>query len=454
MILRNLIYILQSENYYSRRFLKFAYSHLKWWKLEDRQKIVWTAKARAIWILSTVLFWTLAGSSFLLWHLQGLLAIPFLLATLPFLIAVSLAILSPLDSILKQKKIDAAAKILARKKIIGIGIAGSYGKTSAKEILASILSRKFEILKTPENINTDIGIADFILGNEARFKDGSLFIVEMGAYRKGEIAKTCRMVRPSYSILTGINESHLERFGSLENIIRAKFELPENTQTLSLLNFDDDNIRKNHGRFPIGKSSGVSKEDARNIRFKENFGGLEFEFEGEKFETQLLAEHNIALIMLGARIARELSMSKEEIIDGVKNIQPIEHRLQPIYNPHTDIMVIDDSYNGNLDGIKSGLQLLQRAPGRKVVLTPGLVELGPRMEAIHMEIGALYAEKADLVMLIKSPMADSIIRGMEKNGFMDYTVYENTQKAHSDLGNVLKKGDTIIFQNDLTDNYF
>ncbi|EKE21027.1 MAG: hypothetical protein ACD_7C00379G0003 [uncultured bacterium] len=454
MILRNLIYILQSEDYYFSRFLKFVYTHLAWWRLENRQKIVWTAKARLLWTMTGLIFWISVGLIFLQLGLNGIFLIPILILALPFAIGSSLLIIMPLDTILKRRKIGIATKIILASKIKVIGIAGSYGKTSTKEILATILAQKYEVIKTPDNINTDIGIADFIIQNKNKFREGHIFVVEMGAYRKGEIKEICQMVQPLYSILTGINESHLERFGSLENIIEAKFELPQNTQDLAVLNFDDKNIRENHSRFTFKKSKGISRQNVENVQIKENFKGLEFYWAGEKFETHLLAEHNITLIILSAEIARELSISLKDIAQSVENLFPVKHRLEPIYNSQTDIMVIDDSYNGNLDGIRSGIGILNQALGRKVVLTPGLVELGLQTERVHQEIGQIYAENVDLVLLIKSKMTDFIIEGLKNSNFTNYKVYKSTQEAHNDLSNILRKGDTIIFQNDLTDNYF
>lgn len=454
MILKNLIYILQSENYYFKRFLKFAYTHLKWWELENRQKIVWTRKALAIWVMSLLIFCIVIVLFFIAFNIQGLLIIPFLILLLPIIIGISLYAIMPLDIVLKQQIIESATKIVSTSNIKVIGITGSYGKTSTKEILATILEQKFRVIKTPENINTDLGISEFIINNKNEFRDDGIFIVEMGAHKMGEIAKICRMVCPSYSILTGINESHLERFGSLENVINGKFELPRNTKDLALLNFDDENISKNYSKFNIKNYAGTSKRDASNVKIKANFKGLEFEWEGRKFETNLLAEHNIALILLCARIAKELSMSLDEIYIGVKKIQPVMHRLQPIYNSNTDIMIIDDSYNGNFNGVKSGIDVINRATGRKVVLTPGLVELGSEMQDIHIKIGEIYAGGIDLVLLIENKMTNCIIKGLEKNKFVNYKVYKTTQEVHNDLKNILKHGDTIIFQNDLTDNYF
>jgi UDP-N-acetylmuramoyl-tripeptide--D-alanyl-D-alanine ligase len=454
MMLKNLIYILQSENYDFKRFLKFAYSHFAWWKLENRQKIVWTAKARAIWIVNALIFWILIGVSFYIFGATGLIIFPILVALLPFLVGIGFALLWPIDTMEKYRRIKAAKKIISDSKVRVVGITGSYGKTSAKEILSAILEKKFKVIKTPENVNTDIGIAEFVMKNKNDFQEGAIFVAEMGAYCKGEIEKICKMVEPTYSILTGINEAHLERFGSFENIIAGKFELSRNTKVLALLNFDDENIKKNYSKFSLDNNKGISQEDAQNIKARENFGGLEFEWKGITFETALLAEHNIALILLSGEIALELGFSLEDIREAIKKIEPVAHRLQPIYNASTGIMIIDDSYNGNFNGIESGLKVLGRAAGRKVVLTPGLVELGARAKDVHKAIGKLYVESADLVLLIKNKMTDYIREALEESGFKSYKIYGSTQEAHDDLKNILKRGDTIIFQNDLTDNYF
>ena len=454
MIIRNLIYILQSENYYLSRFFKFTYSHLSWWRLEKRQKINWTAKARLIYALTLLIVFLIITISFLAHGLYGIFIVFVLFPALPIIISASLLIIKPVDYILKRRIIKKAANILNRNKIIVIGITGSYGKTSAKEILYSILKEKYKTIETPNNINTDIGIAEFILKNCAKLSEADVFIVEMGAYKEGEIKNICEIVNPHYSILTGINESHIERFGSLEKIIRGKFELPEKTKKLSVLNFDDKNIRNNYGKFRIKNYTKVSEKEARDIRVRNNFKGLFFNIGGIEIKTSLLAMHNITLILLCVEIARKLGMQSEEIKTGIAKIKPISHRLEPIFNSSTNIMVIDDSYNGNFNGILSGIDVLKRARGRKIVLTPGLVELGSRTKVIHNKIGSIYAKEASLVLLIKNDRVKYIIEGMENNNFKNYKTYKDTGEAHNDLKNILKSGDTIIFQNDLTDNYF
>lgn len=357
----------------------------------------------------------------------------------------------PFDFCLKNSIIKKAGKFLANKKAVVIGIAGSYGKTSAKEILYTILSEHFSVLKTFENINTDIGIANFILQN---LKDEEILIIEMGAHYLGDIKRICDFTKPDYSILTGINESHLERFGNINNTVNEKFSLSENTKNFTVLNFDDENIRENYNKFKLPPYKGISKNNAKNIEFVNNFGGINFNYKSENFQCGLLAEYSVSLIMLCVEIAEKLGIGIDEIKKSIDKIKPIMHRLSPIYNSKSNIWVIDDSYNGNKDGFISGIKALSRAKCRKVVLTPGIAELGEKTKIIHNEIGELYAKNVDLVLLIKNKTSDFIIAGMKKNDFKKYIVYENTEDAHNDLKNVLKSGDTILFQNDWTDNYF
>lgn len=454
MLTKKLLYILQSLNYEIKPFIKYAYSRPAWWSFEKRGKLKWTAKSALIYVLSLSLILIALIVLTYFGKITGLIVFLLSLILLPFYLILANILLWPTDYFLKKLIINKAKRALAALNVKVIGITGSYGKTSCKEILKSVLSEKFSVLATPENINTDIGIAEFISRQKNQLAKAEIFIVEMGAYRIGEIAKICRLVRPEYSILTGINEAHLEKFGNLNNTIQAKFELPLNTQGLSVLNFSDANVKNNYQKFPLENFSGVNRDGVKNIVYSENFSGLEFELDNHKFSTKLLAEHNIDLILLAAKLAAKLTLNPEQIIAGVKKIQPIKHRLELIYNSSSDIYLIDDSYNGNLNGIKSGLEVLSRAKGRKIVLTPGLVEQGEKSREIHQTIGRLYAKNVDLVLLIKNTSTQYILEALKNENFSNYKVYDSAPAAHADLKNILRSGDTIIFQNDWPDAYY
>ncbi len=448
---------MQLNLYDVKSFLKFAYSHPAWWKLEKRASLVWTKKAKLVYVVTIFFLLAILGYAYSRFGLLSLGVIFFEVILLPILIGFATLSIYPIDKYLKGRLVKKAKLILRQyaQDVTVVGITGSYGKTSTREILASILGEKFSVFKLEENINTDIGIADFIVKNPAFLKGKEIFIVEMGAYKKGDIKELCELVNPDYSILTGINEAHLERFGSLENTIQAKFELPSATKKMTVLNLDDENVKNNFQKFDLKNSVGVTKSVVQDLKILDNFAGLEFKIENKIFKTKLLAEHNISLILLCLEIAKELGISLDELATGVEKISYIPHRLEPIYNDKTDVWVIDDSYNGNFNGIVSGLAVLGRAHGRRIVLTPGLVELGKKMEKVHNEIGQLYADqKVDLVILIKNTATACIVDGLRTKGFADYKIFNSTTEAHAALTGIIQRGDTIIFQNDLPDNYF
>jgi len=453
-IIRGLIYILQRESYDARRFLFFVYHNWRWWSLEKRQEIVWTTKAKFLY--GSVLVSGLALIFLLVYFLRirVLIALFFLVPSLPLFILLILILLLPLDYLLKKRIVIRARRELLKSHVKVVGITGSYGKTSLKEILVTVLGAGFKVVATPDNINTDLGIANFILAHSAEISASDFFIVEMGAYRVGDIAAICDLVSPDYSFLTGVNESHLERFGNLQNTIKAKFELGERTTKKVILNLADTNVKDNYSRFKLAAVSGVDYAAAQNLVALPSFSGWSFKYGRQDFSTRLLARHNIVLIVMALTLAEELKMDLKLSVGPLATMPFIKHRLEPIWNASSRLMVIDDSYNGNFAGFISGLEVLRRATGRKLVITPGLVELGEKKEERHREIARLYsAENLDLVILIENSATFYIISEFKKIGFGNYKTYPDTTAAHRDLGAVLKEGDTIIFQNDWPDNY-
>lgn len=453
-IIRKLIYILQRESYDPRRFLSFVYHDWRWWSFEKRQAIDWTNKAKALYFSLWLAVIILVISFFYFWHLWGIILSLLLIPILPWLALLVWLLFYPFDRLIKKSIISRAERTLLKTKVSVIGITGSYGKTSLKEILAVVLGSGFKIIKTPNNVNTDLGIAYFILANQAEIAAADFFIVEMGAYQIGDIAEVCNLVHPQYSFLTGINESHLERFGNLQNTIKAKFELAERTTKKVILNLTDQNVKDNYSRFKLPDYLGVDYAAVSDIKILPDFAGLSFQYDGRIFSTRWLAQHNIILMAMALSLAKELGLNLDKAVGPLALAPFIKNRLEPIRNAASKLLIIDDSYNGNFAGFVSGLEVLERASGRKLVITPGLVELGEKKEERHREIARLYAsKKLDLVLLIKNSATTYIIDEFKKIGFSQYKVYADALSAHQDLGNVLRAGDTIIFQNDWPDNY-
>ncbi|PIT94169.1 hypothetical protein COU00_00645 [Candidatus Falkowbacteria bacterium CG10_big_fil_rev_8_21_14_0_10_43_11] len=474
--IKSQLYLLQLENYDIARFLKILLKRK--FKVFDqpRQELIWTGKILAIcfisaglFLLLTVFIWNTAGRENLFWFC-ALFAVAVLLSYnfFGFLAALAVLILWPADLAAKEF-ILFLAKNKANKysNLTVIGITGSYGKTTIKEVLAGILAEKFKVLKSEENKNTALGIARLILNELDESVD--VLILEMGAYRRGDIKKLCRIIQPNFSVLTGINESHLERFGSLENTVKAKFEIIANVNKDAkiILNADDERVVKNYQRFLGGRQTffyGAAYNYLRdyqisNRKFFTDGSGQSAELSGLApiglIKTPFLGEYIFGDIIAGIIIARELGLTVEQIRRGISRLKPIEHRLQSIKGKN-DVLVIDDSYNGNSNGVKEAIKTLANFKNRrKIYITPGLVETGGKIKEAHYNIGKQLSKVADKVILIKNSATPHIEQGLLENGFDKKNIicFDGAASAHAGIKNITKAGDVVLFQNDWPDNY-
>jgi len=460
MILKNLIYIYQLENYNKKRFLFFVYRNLNWFSLNKRGELDWTMRAKLIFIISIVVYIIIIGIFAYSGGLCGfLLGIIFSLISLPLYTILSDVLILPLVLFQKNKISNQAKKIIQSMKkdgLITIGITGSFGKTSMKNVLVSILNKKYKIFTFPGNINTDMGVAQYLIKNKSKIAKTDILISEMGAYQKGDIEKLCDIIKPDYSITTSIGESHLERFGSLKNVILAKFELANATREKIFLNFCDKNI-KDYAKLNIFNKIEINKicgrKDVTEIKYLENYKGISFKYRDQVFETRVVANYIIDFAVIAFAVAKELKLNELEMQNGLKNLKFTPHRLEVIKNKKLNRVIIDDSYNGNYAGFLAGLSVLNKARGRKIVLTPGIVELGDKSREIHFRLAKKYIKSVDLVLLIVNRNTDFIVDKFKELGYNNFKVYETVEEAHADLENILRNEDTIIFQNDVTDNY-
>lgn len=290
----------------------------------------------------------------------------------------------------------AAEKMRKIDNLTVIGITGSYGKSSTKEFLAQILEKKFEVIKTPENINSEIGVAKFVLSNLAVLGGDSspsaqndkkkIFIVEMGAYKRGEIKRICDIVGPKIGIVTGISEQHLALFGSIENIKRAKFELIESLPEDGLAVFSGENkycleLAKEHGK----KKVICSANDASKYANYTN-----------------LPRHYLSNIVAAAEVAKYLGMSEGEIKEAIQGIKLTE-RMMRTFVGRNGALVVDDTYSANPDGVLVALDYLAQQKQRtKIIVMPCLIELGKAAEEVHHRIGKRIGEVCDLAVITTS----------------------------------------------------
>ena len=379
----------------------------------------------------------------------------------PYVLFLAYLINEPFENAIKKHIVLKATAKLDSADVIKIGITGSFGKTSVKEILNTVLSQKFRVLSTPNSFNTPMGIALTVKGLDSTH---DIFIAEMGARNKGDIKELADMIKPSVAVLTGINNQHLESFGSIETIKNTKFELFEGLTEngVGFFSSESEGAKELFNRFNGEKySAGINKEGnfayATDITTDERGMSFNLHINGEKPVkccTVLLGRHSVSNICLAAAVAYKIGLTPEEIAMGVNRIPALKHRLELLPN-NKNIVIIDDSYNSNEDGIRAAMEVLDTFSGRKIVLTPGLVELGKMENVVNLEFGKTLARHADLVIVIGKHNAEMLISGLTDGGFNKENILfaKSLNKANVLLNGIVKEGDVVLFENDLPDNY-
>ncbi len=322
---------------------------------------------------------------------------------LPIIISFLIGLIQ-LPVLLAKKMIQNKAKKKIKKfyNLTVIGIAGSYGKTSVKEILYVFLSQKYNVLKTRGNNNTEIGVSSTILKNLK--KEHQIFIAEVGAYKKGEIKNICQIIMPEIGILTGINEQHLALFGSQENIIKAKFEIVENLKEngTAILNGYNKYIRENIKNKKIIAKKIIIGNDiwAEEVKEKKEF--IFFKVRTKKgdfidFKINILGKQNVENLLLAIAAAKEIGMSLEEISKACLEIKPNLGGIKIL--KRTNPRILDSSYSANPTGVIADLDYLKIYKEKRVVIMPCLIELGEKAREVHREIGKKISETADLLIV-------------------------------------------------------
>lgn len=379
----------------------------------------------------------------------------------PYLLFIAYGLNEPYEEIRKRHHLRIAENKLKNTDVLKIGITGSYGKTTVKEILRTILSQKYRVLATPESYNTPLGIALTVKNLDSTH---DVFIAEMGARCKGDIEALAKLINPKYGVLTGVNNQHLETFKDIEVTKNTKYELFENLSEggVGFFSSDNDCATELCARFDGEKyTAGLNGEDnlvtATDISTNER--GLNFTLrikgqEAIECSTVLLGRHSVKNICLAAAVAFKVGLSAEEIASGIGRIQSIGHRLELVPN-NKNIVIIDDSYNSNEDGTKAAMEVLDTFKGRKIVLTPGLVELGKMEGVMNLEFGRLLAKHADIVIVIGNHNSETIINGLIEGGMARENIKfaKTLNKGNEILSEMLKEGDVVMFENDLPDNY-
>jgi UDP-N-acetylmuramoyl-tripeptide--D-alanyl-D-alanine ligase len=392
----------------------------------------------------------------------------------PALLPVGNLLMTPVEAFFRQRFINSARRVLAEVNPVVIGITGSYGKTSTKSVLAHILNGRYRAYPTPKSYNTMMGVCIAINNDLANDRSIDYFIAEMGAYIPGEIERLCDLTTPTIGIVIEVGPQHLERFGSLENTAQAKYEIVKGLPPdgIGVFNWDNPHVREMYERGYPQTCIAVSREvDPANLppnppRFvasevSETLDGLRFTVtdtqtnERANFETPLLGQHNITNILLATAVAVHEGMALREVAFRVRGLKPAESRLVREVTPG-GVTVINDAYSANPVGIVGALRVLSlHTGGRRLLITPGMVELGEMMESENRRLGEIAAEHATDIILVGAKQAEPIKAGALSAGFPAdrLHVVDTLSEAVEWYQRNLKAGDTVLFMNDLPDTY-
>lgn len=341
-----------------------------------------------------------------------------------------------------------------------IGITGSYGKTSTKYAVSTILSQKYNVLMTPESYNTTMGVVRTI--NEQLNSTHNVFVCEMGAKQIGDIKEICDLVNPDYGVLTAIGPQHLETFKTIENVKKTKLELIDSLDEngIAFVNYDDENISEANitkTKYTYGMSN-TCDYYADQITCNERGSQFMVHCKTGKtitVKTKLLGRHNIDNIVGAIAVADTLGLSEEEIIAGVRFLKPVPHRLELLSKPDGSL-IIDDAYNSNSQGAKRALEVLASFEGRKKILvTPGIVDLGEEAEKYNQILGEQATKAADYIILVGQRQAEPILKGIKQTNYPEDKVYiaKDLKDALDKMQEIADSNTVTLLENDLPDNY-
>ena len=414
------------------------------------------------------------GVAFLLTFITGCLALAFGGAWLwiaavhlvPVLLVAANWLLSPVE-----KRIQDGFRIKAENRLSEInptviGITGSFGKTSVKHILGHVLQLTTNALYTPGSVNTVMGISRII--NERLDQNCRFFVVEMGAYGKGSIERLCKFTPPHHGILTSIGAAHYERFKDLETVAQAKFELATAVQEKrgrmviheSVLERAYAKERVTTARDDFIVVGDTDKADIRITGTEQTADGLTVELEESGSAVTLFAplygHHHAGNMALAYALARHVGIDRDKIVAAMRTTPQIRHRLE-VRTDSTGITYLDDAYNSNPSGFANALDLMQvlrKAESRRILVTPGMAELGEKHDEAHREIGKLAANAADFILLVKPERIPTFADGFHAaGGKAQLLTFERFAEARSWLDDNAVPGDIVLIENDLPDLY-
>lgn len=381
---------------------------------------------------------------------------------IPFFILLSGLFINPVEKFIQNGfKKQARKKLASMPDLKVIAITGSYGKTSTKFMIRDLLKERFNVCSTPGSYNTPMGICK-VINNDLQ-SHHQILILEMGARYEGNIQELCDIAKPDIAVVTNVGVAHLETFGSQDVIAKEKGRLVDNLAggDVAILNADDARVSKMGGDRPeIHRILvGLEKGEIRGSAISYDTSGMEFDVEigdeKERFQTKLLGAHNVQNLLLAVGVARHFGIRLKTMALAAAKIEPVEHRLE--LKQQGDLFVIDDAFNSNPVGAKNAVEILaQFNSGQRIIITPGMVELGEIEAEENKKFGsAIGKANLDLVVLVGEERAQPILEGIREHD----TTARNVRVVNSlfEANELVKKharaGDVILYENDLPDVY-
>ncbi len=467
-ILSAIVYILLLQ-YYMDMFQQNSYKpdrFLRWLKAnplphlfrQSKVKFVFTKRMQRLLAMAETLF--ILGCIFSVWS-----AVVMAFLT-PFVMLFANLLCAPLEqSISKWYYQDAQRILREHSDLIVIGVTGSFGKTSTKNYLYRILSEKYNVLMTPGNYNTLLGVVRTIREHLEPFHQ--VLIVEMGAKQRGDIKQICDLVHPTVGIVTAVGEMHLETFGSLENIQKTKFELVEALPEdgYAVVNAESPGIASYAG-IPAhckvdyyGIDAHRCTARAHGIEYTDS--GMEFDFTTksatEHYQSRLLGESNILNLCAALMVAEYLGVDAQSRSKAVSKIQSVEHRLSISHKG--SLTVLDDAYNSNPQGAAMAISVLRsmkvKEGANKIIITPGFVEMGPSQSKECRRLGELASKGADILVIVNKINRQAILQGALDSGMSEDRIIcaDTLKEALASAGKYFTPGSVVLYENDLPDMF-
>lgn len=454
-----LVYMLQQVEYDSGKFIAWVLRLPDLTRVNYRQELVWTTKARLlVWFNYFVVISLVSGILFI--AKTGTLAYLILILFIPFLtIGVFYAVVAAAWNIIEKPRrkaqIKKAEEIFSKHRGIKIAIAGSYGKTTMKEILYTVLSEGRKTAKTPGNKNVPISHARFAGSLSG---DEDVLLVEYGEAAPGDILNFAKNTHPDIGVITGLAPNHLDGYKTLEAVAEDLFSLKDYLKNRPLYVNTDSEVTKPFIRKGITTYDRNGADGWKISKVKTDIEGTSFVMQKGrnlvKVTSSLLGEHQAGPLALAVVLAHELGLSNKQIENGTAKTRPFEHRMEP--RRIGGGYIIDDTYNGSLEGILAGLEFLKAVKTkRKVYVTPGLVDQGVESERVHREIGVAIARtNPHKVVLMKNSTTEYIKSGILAGNYKgEIEIRDDPLNFYTNLEHYIAAGDVWLLQNDLPDSY-